>query len=176
MFIGLCGASLRAGLPGSKRPRCGAAAQSARNAGLLRHGVPVASSLSRRLVCRHGHRRFAGGTNFAGCQFGLCSIRRERQPNNSLKRTVQSLRDWSCRLAPALGVAGGACQGSCRLNHAAICRVCSALAAVVLTTESRSGLRLTTPMCDQSRVLPDQRLGLHCRAWMYSACRAARIA
>jgi hypothetical protein len=43
---------LRAKLPGSKRPRCGAAAQSARNAGLLRHGVPVASSLSRRLVCR----------------------------------------------------------------------------------------------------------------------------
>jgi hypothetical protein len=42
-------------------------------------------------------------TNFAGCQFGPCSIRRERQPNNSLKRTVQSLRDWSCRLAPALG-------------------------------------------------------------------------
>ncbi len=70
----------------------------------------------------------------------------------------------------------GASQGSCRLNHAAICRVCSALAAVVLTTESRSGLRLTTPMCDQSRVLPDQRLGLHCRAWMYSAWRAARIA
>jgi hypothetical protein len=43
-------------------------------------------------------------TNFAGCQFGPCSIRRERQPNNSLKRTVQSLRDWSCRLARSLGV------------------------------------------------------------------------
>jgi hypothetical protein len=42
-------------------------------------------------------------TNFAGCQFGPCSIRRERQPNNSLKRTVQSLRDWSCRLARSLG-------------------------------------------------------------------------
>jgi hypothetical protein len=41
-------------------------------------------------------------TNFAGCQFGPCSIRRERQPNNSLKRTVQSLRDWSCRLARSL--------------------------------------------------------------------------
>ena len=41
-------------------------------------------------------------TNFAGCQFGPCSIRRERQPNNSLKRTVQSLRDWSCRLAQSL--------------------------------------------------------------------------
>ena len=102
MFIGVCGTSLRAGFPGSKGPRCGAAAQSARNAGLLLHGGPAASSLSRRLVCRHGHRRFAGGTNFAGCQFGPCSIRRERQPNNSLKRTVQSLRDWSCRLAHAL--------------------------------------------------------------------------
>ena len=43
-------------------------------------------------------------TNFAGCQFGPCSIRRERQPNNSLKRTVQSLRDWSCRLARSLGI------------------------------------------------------------------------
>ncbi len=43
-------------------------------------------------------------TNFAGCQFGPCSIRRERQPNNSLKRTVQSLRDWSCRLARSLEV------------------------------------------------------------------------
>jgi hypothetical protein len=42
-------------------------------------------------------------THFAGCQFGPCSIRRERQPNNSLKRTVQSLRDWSCRLARSLG-------------------------------------------------------------------------
>jgi hypothetical protein len=34
-------------------------------------------------------------TNFAGCQFGPCSIRRERQPNYSLKRTSQSLRVWS---------------------------------------------------------------------------------
>ena len=42
-------------------------------------------------------------TNFSGCQFGPCGIRRERQPNNSLKRTVQSLRDWSCRLARSLG-------------------------------------------------------------------------
>jgi hypothetical protein len=42
-------------------------------------------------------------TGFEGCQFGPCSIRRERQPNNSLKRTVQSLRDWSCRLARSLG-------------------------------------------------------------------------
>ena len=48
-------------------------------------------------------------TNFAGCQFGPCSIWRERQPNNSLKRTVQSLRDWSCRLAPAVWTAP--CQG-----------------------------------------------------------------
>jgi len=42
-------------------------------------------------------------TKFAGCQFGPCGIRRERQPNNSLKRTVQSLRDWSCRLTQTLG-------------------------------------------------------------------------
>ena len=56
------------------------------------------------------------GTNFVGCQFGPCSIRRERQPNNSLKRTVQSLRDWSCRLARSLGagVSGGLRRGLCR--------------------------------------------------------------
>jgi len=66
MFIGVCGTSLRAGFPGSKRPRCGAAAQSARNAGLLLHGGTAASSLSRRLVCRHGHRRLAGINQFRG--------------------------------------------------------------------------------------------------------------
>ena len=66
MFIGVCGTSLRAGLPGGKRPRCGAAAQSARNAKVLFLGFPIASSLSRRLVCRHGHRRLAGGNQFRG--------------------------------------------------------------------------------------------------------------
>ena len=37
-------------------------------------------------------------------------------PNHSLKRTVQSLRDWSCRLVQALGagVSGGPRRGSCR--------------------------------------------------------------
>jgi hypothetical protein len=34
-------------------------------------------------------------TVFEGCQFGPCSIWRERQPNYSLKRTSQSLRVWS---------------------------------------------------------------------------------
>ena len=32
----------------------------------------------------------------------------------------------------------------------------------MLTTLSRSGLRVTTPMCDQYRALPDQRAGLRC--------------
>ena len=32
------------------------------------------------------------------------SLLRAHWPNNSLKRTVQSLRDWSCRLAQALGL------------------------------------------------------------------------
>ena len=44
------------------------------------------------------------------------------------------------------------------------------------TTDSRSGLRVTVAMCDQSRVWPDQRAGLRCLAWVYSACRAARMA
>jgi len=34
------------------------------------------------------------------------SLLRHIPPNYSLKRTVQSLRDWSCRLAQALGPLG----------------------------------------------------------------------
>jgi hypothetical protein len=66
MFNRALGFLLRAKLPGSKRPRCGAAAQSARNAKVLLLGLPAASSLSRRLVCRHGHRRFARSNQFRG--------------------------------------------------------------------------------------------------------------
>jgi len=75
MFNRAVGFWLRAEHPDSKRPRCGAAAQSARNAGLLLHGVPAASSLSRRLVCRHGHRRFAGSNQFRGL-----SVRAKQHP------------------------------------------------------------------------------------------------
>jgi len=66
MFIVVHGFSLRVRLRQSKRPRCGAAAQSARNAGVLFRGSVGASSLSRRLVCRHGHRRFAGTNQIRG--------------------------------------------------------------------------------------------------------------
>lgn len=48
----------------------------------------------------------------------------------------------------------GACQGSCRVSHAA-----TALISVAAATHSRSGLSVTAPMGDQSRVLPDQRFG-----------------
>jgi hypothetical protein len=34
-------------------------------------------------------------------------------------------------------------------------------------TLSRSGLRVTGPVGDQLRVLPDQRAGLSARAWVY---------
>ena len=50
----------------------------------------------------------------------------------------------------------GACQGGCRFSHAA--NGClSSLFRCSATTASRSGLRLTAPTGDQSRVLPDQR-------------------
>ena len=52
----------------------------------------------------------------------------------------------------------GARQGSCRLIHAAngcLSRPCEC----VLTMQSRSGLSVTAPMCDQSRVLPAHRAG-----------------
>jgi hypothetical protein len=69
----------------------------------------------------------------------------------------------------------GARQGSCRLIYAASGCVFSAVECAA-TTESRSGLRVTGPMGDQSRVAPDHRAGLRSRAWTYSACRAARMA
>ena len=69
----------------------------------------------------------------------------------------------------------GACQGSCRLIYAASGRISSAFKWAA-TTESRSGLRVTGPTGDQSRVLPDQRAGFRSRASRYSACRAARMA
>ncbi|WP_375131969.1 transposase, partial [Sphaerotilus natans] len=40
----------------------------------------------------------------------------------------------------------GACQGSCRVSHAA-----TALISVAAATHSRSGLSVTAPMGDQSR-------------------------
>jgi hypothetical protein len=43
-------------------------------------------------------------------------------------------------------------------------------------TESRSGLRVTEPIGDQLRVLPDQRAGFCFRARGYTAWRAARAA
>ena len=48
----------------------------------------------------------------------------------------------------------GARQDSCRLNHAALCCLAS-----MATTASRSGLRVTTVIGDQSRVFPVQRAG-----------------
>lgn len=72
-------------------------------------------------------------------------------------------------------VALGARQDSCRLIHAA--KGCLSVARdVISTTESRSGLSVTTPMGSQLRVWRDQRFGFRCRASAYSACRAARIA
>ena len=45
------------------------------------------------------------GHESARCRFALVrqGLLRHDPPNSSLKRTVQSLRDWSCRLAQALG-------------------------------------------------------------------------
>ena len=52
----------------------------------------------------------------------------------------------------------GACQGSCRLIYAAkgtisFCAICA------LITQSFSGLRVTGPTTDQSRVFPDHLAG-----------------
>ena len=62
----------------------------------------------------------------------------------------------------------GACQDTCRLSHAAKGCLWVACEAIV-TTDSRSGLRVTAPMGVQSRVQPDQRAGLRSRAWTYTS-------
>jgi len=69
----------------------------------------------------------------------------------------------------------GARQGSCRVIQAAISDISTA-GELMVTTASRSGLSVTGPRGDQSRVEPDHRAGLASRARMYSAWRAARMA
>src|ERR1700686_977433 len=85
---------------------------------------------------------------------------------------------WDCQVvAPSLiprkaGERVGARQGTCRLSHAA--KGCLSVACeAIVTTDSRSGLRVTAPIGVQSRVQPDQRAGLRSRAWTYTSCRAA---
>ena len=73
-----------------------------------------------------------------------------------------------CRVGPRCVLVSGARQGGCRLSHAA--NGClSSFFRCSATTASRSGLRVTAPTGDQSRVLPDQRAGLRSRASWYSA-------
>jgi predicted transcriptional regulator len=62
----------------------------------------------------------------------------------------------------------GACQGTCRLSHAA--KGCLSVACeAIVTTDSRSGLRVTAPTGVQSRVQRDQRAGLRSRARTYTS-------
>lgn len=87
-----------------------------------------------------------------------------------IKTYADGIGPWKPYLAST-----GARQDSCRLIHAA--KGCLSVARdVISTTESRSGLSVTTPMGSQLRVWRDQRFGFRCRASAYSACRAARIA
>lgn len=65
-------------------------------------------------------------------------------------------------------IAAGACQGTCRLSHAA--KGCLSVACeAIVTTDSRSGLRVTAPTGVQSRVQRDQRAGLRSRARTYTS-------
>ena len=69
--------------------------------------------------------------------------------------STSTLERWLAdALESASGGEPGACQGSCRVSHAA-----TALISAATATHSRSGLSVTAPMGDQSRVLPDQRFG-----------------
>ena len=68
-----------------------------------------------------------------------------------VKRTVRQVHSF------------GACQRSCRLCHAAVADSFCAFTAVA-TSESRSGLSVTTVIGCQLRVCLVQRLGLAARA------------
>jgi putative transposase len=66
---------------------------------------------------------------------------------------------------PTTHVATGACQGSCRLIHAARGCLLSSGRQPAGVAGSRSGLSVTTSMRCQLRVCRDQRRGLLSRAW-----------
>jgi len=64
-------------------------------------------SASQVVVCKGRFTDLAGaGTSPPPSGLACQSSLRQIAPNYSLKRTVQSLRDWSCRLAHALGCWG----------------------------------------------------------------------
>jgi hypothetical protein len=91
------------------------------------------------------------------------------------ERDRRGTRLASCAECQSPMLPGGARQDSCRLIHAASGCLSSAVESAA-TTESRSGLSVTAPRGDQSRVGPDHRAGLRSRALRYSAWRAARMA
>lgn len=75
----------------------------------------------------------------------LTAFRKPEQYNGSCE-----YKTWLCGI--------GACQGSCRFIYAAkgaisFCAICA------LITQSFSGLRVTGPITDQSRVFPDHLAG-----------------
>lgn len=86
-----------------------------------------------------------------------------RPPTTHIACAPREVWCWDMTYLPA-----GACQGTCRLSHAA--KGCLSVACeAFVTTDSRSGLSVTAPMGVQSRVQPDQRAGLRSRAWTYTS-------
>lgn len=82
-----------------------------------------------------------------------------------LETSAEELTALAVRIARQ---AVGARQATCRLIHAA--NGCLLMPfECALTTQSRSGLSVTAPTGDQSRVSRDHRAGLSSRACVYSA-------
>ena len=95
---------------------------------------------------------------------GVPATREKRPQDWTAAEQLVALQETHGLSAEALG----ACQGTCRLSHAA--KGCLSVACeAIVTTDSRSGLRVTAPIGVQSRVQPDQRAGLRSRAWTYTS-------
>ena len=88
-----------------------------------------------------------------------------REKQAIMAELAQSSIGQDALLRVSQGLDTGASQDSCRLIHAAHRVLFSAWRSRM--TASRSGLSVTGPTGDQSRVFPDQRAGLSSYAWRY---------
>jgi D-amino-acid dehydrogenase len=128
------------------------------------HAPLIAAAGAEDLVVREGFRfgfrtarAFDEGVQRARALEAGFGVRHRVEDGAALAKAEPALRQT---LAGAVHwLDPGACQGSCRVSHAATALISAAAASTAAATHSRSGLSVTAPIGDQSRVLPDQRFG-----------------